>query len=53
MGSYADGIMNKLLKSLVISQNTETSRFPPSSYRQRGFTYGRFQPFDLINDSNI
>ena len=53
MRHCADDIMNKLPEQLVISQNIETSRFLPSSSRHRGFTYGIFQPFDLINDSNI
>lgn len=53
MRHYADDIMNKLPKQLVISQNIETSRFLSSSYRHRRFTYGRFQPFDFINDSDI
>ena len=53
MKYYADGIMNKLPEPLLISQNIETNRLPPSSYRHRGFTYGRFQPFDLINYSNM
>ena len=33
--------------------NIETNKLPPFIYRQRGFCYGRFQPFDLINDSDI
>ena len=53
MRYYADGTMNKLPKPLLISQNIETNILPPSSYRYRGFTYGRFQPFDLVNDSDM
>ena len=40
-------IMNKLPQPLVTSQNIETNRLPPSTYRQR------FQSFDLINYSNM
>ena len=53
MKYYADGIMNKLPKPLLISQNIETNILPPSNYRHRGFTYGRFQPFDLVNDFDM
>ena len=38
---------------MIISQNIETNKFPPSSYRHRGFTYGKFQPFDLVNDFDM
>lgn len=37
MKYYADGTINKLLEPLIISQNIETNRFPPCSYRYRGF----------------
>ena len=53
MKYYVDGTMNKLPEPLIISQNIEINKFPPSSYRHRGFTYGRFQPFDLVNDSDM
>lgn len=45
--------MNKLPKPIIISQNIEINRLPASSHRQRGFTYRRFQPFDMINDLNM
>ena len=53
MKYYTDGIMNILLEPLIISQNIETNKFPPSRYRHRGFTYERFQPFDLVNDFDM
>ena len=53
MRYYANDTMNKLPKPLLISQNIETNRLPPSSYRHRGFTYGRFQPFNLVNDYDM
>ena len=53
MKYYTDGIMNILLEPLIISQNIETNKFPPSRYRHKGFTYERFQPFDLVNDFDM
>ena len=46
MKYYTDGIMNILLEPLIISQNIETNKFPPSHCE-------RFQPFDLVNDFDM
>ena len=53
MKYYADGTLNKSPKPLIISQNIETNRLSPFNYKHRGYTYGRFQPFDLVNDSDM
>ena len=48
-----DGIMNKSLEPLIISQNIKTNKLSHSSYTQRGFLYERLKSFDLINDSDM
>ena len=50
---YKDGTINKLMEPLIISQNIKINKLPPSSYRKKGFFYGRFKSFDMINDLDI